>query len=430
MNQPFRAFAAAHPLLRQLGTGWNGLLRATSLLALGDTGAKVLALGFFILLARATSLETYGIIRYAITIANFGAIVTAALSITLGQSIASRELENKAQRVSAGVVLSLAATVLGLATVLLLALEGQAVLVGAGAVVAGLCLSYTYLASIRALGEYGRAALFPVLSNTTQLVCVVAAALWVPQYILVVALTSYGLTYFLSVFVLESVRRSKLQWSLEWSAPAAWQVARFTLPLLVSQACYTLLFGIDLVMLQGLTNAVEVGLYAAAKSLAVIFLIVPNALYGVLMPKTAAEGASVQAKRNLRLGLVLATLSSGALVLVLAVWGGTILGLLFGADYARAHGALVVLGVGMFWYALAVVLAAYATGRGLPNVQGIGMAVGLAVAVATGPFLITNYGMVGASAAFAAGTFALFAVILLWSIKRASNHWNSRQLRS
>ena len=71
------------------------LARATSLLALGDVFAKLLAFVFFIVLARAMSAADYGVVRYSITLGNFGAVLAGALAITLSQNLASRSLSDQ-----------------------------------------------------------------------------------------------------------------------------------------------------------------------------------------------------------------------------------------------------------------------------------------------------------------------------------------------
>jgi hypothetical protein len=76
---------------------------------------------------------------------------------------------------------------------------------------------------------------------------------------------------------------------------------------------------------------------------------------------------------------------------------------------------LFVIGIGMLFYALGLILEAYATGLGAPRVQGAAFLLGLLAALLLGPRLVSQYGMLGASLSFACGTLAALLLVAAWT---------------
>lgn len=403
-------------LPRALPVRFSALLRATSLLALGDILAKLLAFVFFVLLARYISPAEFGIYRYSLTLGYLGSVPAAAFGLTLIHSLARRDSTTDTRLVAATLTLSLLSSGLTMFLALAAASNGVTVLIGTAIVILGLSFSYTYLAVNKGIRAFGIAAAYPVLSNIVQLLPVLAGAVWFPRAVLPIALASYGASYFVALLPLESLKRVRVPLPLRgWSRTELRAALRFSTPLFVSLGAYQAIFGLDLIWLNLFSPGAIVGYYAAAKLLATVYTVIPNALYSVLMPATAAQRAMPDAQRNLRQALILAVVTNGGLILFFALTARFLLDAVFGSGYEQAAPALLVIGLGMLFYALCYVLSAHATGSGAPQVQGIAMTIGLLTAAALGPFLTLQFSMLGASAGFTLSTLSALLVASVWS---------------
>jgi len=406
----------AFPRAAQLRQG--ALLRATSLLAVGDVLAKVLAFGFYVLLAHLVAPGQYGIFRFGLTLGYLGSILAAAFSLTLMHYLASRARAD-AQPIGAVMTLSLIGSALGLFFALGAAPDGMTVVIGTALMILGLSFSYTYLGINKGAQEFGKAAFYAAVSNIFQLLPVIVSALWFPQLVLAVAMASYGLSYFVTLFLFEWIKPQRLRLALGSGNQKEYGAAlRFAAPLILSHGAYQTLFGMDLIWLALFAPDTTVGYYAAAKALATAYAVIPNALYGVLMPKTAEERGNAS-RHNLKLALLIAVVSNLGLIVLFALTSPLLLNRLFGAGYEQAAPALLVIGIGMLFYALCMVLNAHATGLGTPQVQGMTMLCGLMAAVGVGPFLTMRYGMVGASGSLAFGTLVALSVGVVWSWRQS-----------
>jgi O-antigen/teichoic acid export membrane protein len=425
MNRIFEALEHQTIFDRVIKTHERALIRATSLLALGDVLAKVLAFAFYVMLARIVTPAEYGLFRFGLTLGYLGSVLAGAFSLTLTHYLASQSQAKEKQSLGAILFLSLVGSISGLMVSLAAFSNGPIVVIGSVFIIIGLSFSYTYQGINRGTQDFGKAAAYPAISNLVQLVPVIVSAFWFPESVLFVAMASYGLSYFVTFFLFEWIKPVPVRITLRgWKEPALRSALRFSTPMILSQGAYQALFGIDLIWLQRFASSEIVGYYAAAKALATAYIVIPNALYGVLMPKTAADTTGVKRHHNLKLALCITAITHGFLITLFALTGSLLLRHLFGTGYERAGLALFVLGIGMLFYALYLVMTANATGLGEPNVQGTGMILGMVATTIAGPFLVVRYSLLGASMSFAFGTFVAFMVALFWSLRPAKARFN------
>ena len=125
-----------------------------------------------------------------------------------------------------------------------------------------------------------------------------------------------------------------------------------------------------------------------------------------------ARGRERSATRNWHFSIALGT--NVALMVFFALTAPFLLGRLFGTRYASAEYSAA-----RHWRGDAVLcfnecIGHARTGLGVPNAPGLAMFCGLIAAIVTGPFLVQNYAMLGASLNFMVGTFvALVAITVL-----------------
>src|SRR5581483_3933818 len=358
----------------------------------GDAAAKALALAFFALAARLLPPEQFGALRYAIATGAVGTVVVAPLTLAMMWFLADgrRQPAELPRRAATASWLTLGVALLSsAATAALFAALGKdwpaIALVGLG-----LSGSYYYLYYAKGSQAFARAGLFPVLSNVVQLGLALA----------------YAGSYWLAILLCE--RGAPIGLRLRVAVPdprLARAMLRFALPLVLRHGAYTVLFALDLILLEQLGSPGELALYSATKTLATAFVIVPNAVFGVLMPCTAA-GSARGFSGPFWLASLASLLASLALVLVFAAFSAPLLGLVFGPGYEGARASLLPVGLGMTLYALLLPTDAVLSGRGRLDVLGYTMLLGLAVAGLCGLWLIPSQGQYGAGLAFLVGVAA------------------------
>jgi len=276
---------------------------------------------------------------------------------------------------SAAILVSLAVIVVALA------------LVGAGVVpladpvglivtFAGNVVFQLYYSVSRGLRQIPRAATAYVGAAVVQIlafVALVAATDPSPRAALVV----YGLSSVLPVLACElrspvlglpvfAVRDNAMLRTL-------WRVA---VPLIVWQLGFVIWGQADQVFVAAAFSQHDLGQYSAAKSLTQMFIVVPAAISGTMLPMMASRRAAGDLHGALRLTALVGAVGfaiSSVVSLAVLVAHTPMLDLAFGREYRAAGPAMVGLAVSMTFYTVFVTIAAVAIGWKRSYISAIGM---------------------------------------------------------
>jgi O-antigen/teichoic acid export membrane protein len=162
-------------------------------------------------------------------------------------------------------------------------------------------------------------------------------------------------------------------------------------------------YSADQIWVESALGTTQVGLYAAAKNLCQVFVVLPAGVNGALLPRMAELRAAKRTPAALKLlygatiGLVAA---SAAVAVVLIVFRVQLLELLYGSAYTAAAGPLIGLAVAMTIYAGHFTLTGSAIGLGRPGISTATICIAALVEV-----LVLALAS-GSSGAFAAWTYA------------------------
>jgi len=190
-------------------------------------------------------------------------------------------------------------------------------------------------------------------------------------------------------------------------------------PLLVAQVCYLLWNSLDQLWVQGALGTYQVGLYASAKNISLVLIVIPGGATGVLLPRVAqllkAERPDA-ARRLILLGTVGATGASALIALGIILLRVPLLGDLYGRPYRAAAGALAALSCGMVCYAAFASLTMAAVAWGRPKVYAAAIAVAALIeALAFELFGCRNLVSAGIVYSASIALALLFVLILLRS---------------
>lgn len=203
---------------------------------------------------------------------------------------------------------------------------------------------------------------------------------------------------------------------------AQWRpMLRFGLPSVTSGIPRMLNLRLDQMLMAALLPAHTLGLYVVAVTWSNAVAPFPNALANVLFPQTAAQVVPEDRHRVFAKGIrlaVLSTLSVAAVVVVVTPW---VLPLIFGAAFAAAiPAALIMVGASAI-AAVNMVLEEGLRGLGRPVIVLWAELCGLAVTVVALLILLRPLGIVGAALASVCGYSAVLVTLVVAS--RALTHY-------
>ncbi len=447
LRRETNSLAAYSVIPNYIGLGVNGLdrpdqgiarpkrlldwhfVKDSALVGLGSTISRVLGLLFSTLLAHFLVPDEFGFVRYAITLAGIVSIAATNGPVSIARFLAahSNDVEARERYFSNGLVgfaIVLTASLIIAIPILWLL---HALSIGTISCIVGLAGFYCYLAIVRGLSSAWKMSLTYVLNN----VALVAPLLVVFGLFKVrsatAALLIYGLAN-LAPLALELIRPMTLRFRPGLvSKNVLLELARFAIPMVMSSAAFAIWFGIDLLMIQNF-NPHESGGYAAAKTLAQLYIFVPSAITMVLMPRVAALGVD-KSKRYVVGGVLVALLVSLCGFLIVSVWGQKLITLSFGHSYSNAYLPLLMLSVGMCILSVYTVLEGFMIGRGQPKAAAQALLMALTSTCVTGFWLTSWLGGLGASLAFTIGA-AIGTLVMLfktWRFLRKEMQSNATQ---
>jgi len=378
----------------------------------GNALGRALGLLFSLALAALFAPAEYGYIRWAISAAMLGAVPAAAgpyaLACLLG---AARDHPLQRWRTASVGVLAV-----GGAALLCGALTGAALQLGgrpAGGVLAvlvGMTWFNTAMAVYRGVGAAWHMAALYVGGNLLQLALVLvlcgAWGLALPD----LALVAYGFAWLALLALLERRRLGRLVHSVQYLASSGAvlltlrRLGRLWAPLVVAQVGYTVWSWADVVLVESYLGFAAAGQYALAKTLSMVFILVPEGAALVLLPDVAARGRAATGT-TWRLAALTAGVSVGLLAVVLLA-APPLLAQLVEGRYAAAALPLPGVALGMALYAIYLVLEGHVVGLGRAGAHVAGILVMAAVLLGGSALWLPAHGLAGAGLTYAAAALA------------------------
>jgi len=364
-------------------------LRPMMGLSAAEALARVLSFGYYLLAARELAPAGFGTLRYTILLATVAFGLLQVLTWTLTRELGAARGDPRAGAAVLGTGLAVAgslwaASALACVAAAVAGLTGSATAAGLVAVLSGSAVFQVYYGVARGVGEMGRAAGTYIGASAAQ-VAGFALLVVITDPSPEAAVAVYSLSSVVPVLVQELARPLLFRAGLSADRAALHAIVAIGGPLVAAQVGFLVWFSADQVWVEAQLGGRELGLYAAAKNLAQLFLVLPSGVAGVLIPRLAelqARGAMRRAQHMVAAttaGLLAAT---ALLALVTSLLAAPLLEALYGASYRPAATPFTWLAVGMTAYAGFAALTSAAIGLGRPGVYtaGILLAAGLEVA--------------------------------------------------
>jgi O-antigen/teichoic acid export membrane protein len=405
-------------------------LSATS--GMGQVLARLLGVLFSVVVARAFGPADFGVVRYAIGVAGITSIVVGPLPTMLSRYLAT--YRNEPMEVDRyftnGIVL--------IAVILLLTIIGTGwyvrrehlgIVLGTLFVVIGLAAFNTYTELTRGLDAIWRMSSYYVMANLVQLLAIITCVWGLGSRSVGLALAIYGLSALIPILFFEFWTRSSVHLRPQLITLATmWRLSHFSVPLVIAHASYTIWGTLDLLLVEQHLSSQDTGIYAAAKTVVLIFLFVPYAVTTVAL-RYFARGSKRDANRSLLLSLGASITASAVLVAGIWGWSRQLVQIMFGPNYSSAAQPLIVLAAGMALYAVYLVFETWMVARGYPWLHALAMTITMVIGSVAELALLPSWGLrgmaIGFSSGIAAGTLTISACYGLLR-KRSTPH---RQLQ-
>jgi len=381
-------------------------LRQSFISGAGNVAARILGVLFSVVVARAYGPASFGLVRYAISVAGLAAIVVGPLPTMLSRYLAKyrhdrAELDRYFTNALVLIVLALLVTLAG--TGWYLHGERVGVILGTLIVVCGLTAFNTYTELSRGLDNIRRMSLYYVVANFVQLLAIVACVWGLGSRSVGVALAVDGLSTIVPIAFFELHARSPVSWHPRLiTRVTARQLTRFSVPLVVAHAAYTIWQNLDLLLVEQRLGPQSAGMYSVAKTTVLVFLFVPYAVTTVAL-RYFARGSTRDSQRSLLLSLLASAITSDALVLGFWAFSAPLVRVVFGPRYSAAADPLVILAAGMTLYTLYLVFETWMVAKGYPWLHAIAMLLTMIVSTTAELALLPAWGLPGVAFGFTLG---------------------------
>jgi O-antigen/teichoic acid export membrane protein len=398
---------------------WSSFLKGATLFSIGMVIARLLGMVFSLVLAAVFIPEEFGAVRYAITLGTLVAIFTQPF----GQHVLARFIgkHKKNAEFLQGVLCNAGVIQLGVGLVTLLgATVVLSVLgkfsIGILVVFVGVTVFYTYWGISSGYLASGKLTAAYLGSNLVQLFLVTLLI-----YILKIrspslAVMIYGVSYFLPLALLQMYWPFPLRFNISLIKKAIiYELLRFSRPIWISHASYTLKGAIPIIMLEHFSGTADVGVYAVARTLAMIFIFVPSSISTFLMPKTSELPPETHLRLLKKMLLLSSIFNLGLLVgfLLSINW---LVQMMLGTEYLAGISVFAIQAIASIAGGIHTVITAVIVGRGSPRYESISRLVALAVTGISAWLLIPPYGPLGAALTACFGTLAglsAYGIIIL-----------------
>lgn len=408
--------------------------------------ARVLGLGFSLILAKVLTPDDFGYIQYALAVASVLAVVAhpfgqhvlarfisggqqGLAGLNAGVSQSSHERTARADSGSTDVSLD---TLLSNCWIVFVCLLGLTLLASSGfiwissdlgfellPVVFGIAFFYAYWGVSRGYMRSGLLTTSYLGSNVVQLLLISLLIWYLEIHSTALALIIYGLSYIPVIVWLQTQFPLKIYFNLSkerMDFGLIKKVLRFSIPITLSHAAFMLFVATDILLLNRMVEPDVVGRYALAKTLATAFSFVPMGIATLLMPRIA--GADSGNHLSLLYRSVLASLGINIMFLcgfwLLVEW---FVHLFFGIEYLVGINIYMILAFGAMMLGIQSIAAATYVGRSRPEIETMGRGIA-ALCVFVGCWLlIPRFGEAGAAVSVLAGSIAALLVYLGHGIK-------------
>lgn len=378
------------------------LLKTTFFIAFGNVLAQILTVIFWIITAWTLIPDDYGFLRYAITIATFISIpATSGYPSALTRYVGKYYEDKEKTNVYLTNVIYLETIVVAITIVVSIIasfLIPEKINLVVSLIVLSLAFYYIYFGTVRGFLLDKMIVGYSVLVSLLRIVFVLLVYYLQIQNPLMSVIILFSISPFISVFLMVFFGSLNVKIKREYlSKEIMKELTNFSTIYIVSTIAWTVILNIDIVFIEYYLGLTAVAIFSVAKTIARVFMLIPNAIMTTLLPKTAGIKGGKEVVEEMRKALVLQISSSAILLLLIFIFGNFIINLLFPKDYGGANDVLLILSVGAILTGIFGVIGTTWSGIGKPIVETKILSVGAILMIILSYYSLAflNAGMVG-----------------------------------
>lgn len=381
----------------------RNMVKGTGILIVSNVITRGLGFLFPVLLTWIFIPSEYGYVRYILTMSRLlGEVLTAGVPNALAQRIAGNNSFRMRVLYAFNAFFSILLLFIIVIPAIYLLISGDNQIRWITLVViGGLAIDALYFAILRGNLLYNVMAVYRITSNII-LLFLTGIVYWLNVATPNVILLIYGYVYLIPIVFISyaMIRKSAYKLSRTYSKlilskTVLKDLLLFSIPVTISAIAYSVISGIDIFFIEKWFDFSTVGIYGAIKTLTMAFTLVPLAIGALLMPKVASLKDSTKIKRYTQLALVASATSSLILLLAYYLFGGTIMNLVYPAEYQGNLDILYILSLSMALFSIYTVLSQTWVGLGKPQAPATALTISAIFIIAWIYLTIETLGITG-----------------------------------
>lgn len=382
------------------------LLKTTFFIAFGNVSSQILTVVFWIITAWTLIPDDYGALRYAITIATFISIPATsgypnALTRYLGKY---KDNEEKANAYLTNVLYleTILMTLIIIATIIASFLIPDKINIFIVLIVFSLAFYYLYFGIVRGLLLHKMIVGYGVVVSLLRIVFALLVYYLKFPNPLISVIILFSLSSFISVPLMIFLGKLKIKIKKEYiSKEIIKELTSFSNAYIISTIAWTIILNIDIVFVEYYLGLTTVAIFSVAKTISRVFMLIPNAIMTIHLPKTAGIKNNIEVIGETKKSLLLQISSSAILLILIFFFGSFIINLLFPEKYSKAVEPLLILSISAVLTGIFGIIGTTWSGIGKPIVETKILTIGAILTIILNYYFLTvlNYGMVGVAIA-------------------------------
>ena len=398
------------------------ILKGALSLSVGSLIAKALGIAFSLILARVFIPKDYGVVQYSITI---GMIISAGTQ-SFGQHVIARFIgKYKYDITQMSIMFSNACFVLLLIGIITIIIATPVLLIlkkfniGVIVIFLGLTAFYSYWGLSSGLQKSTKINIAYIGSNLVQLLSVAGLIYVLGMKSTLLATIIYGASYFIPLALLFFLSPFELDLTYKHvQQKYVVDIIKFYCPIFISHSCYVLSGSLSIIFLEHYFSNTEVGVFAVAKTIAMVFLFIPSGITTLLMPRAASLSKN-ESYQTLRKLLIFSGFVNLVILLCLIVFIKWFITSMFGTEYLIGTEIYVIQALGTILFGIHSIITAVLVGTGYPIYETNSRILVVLVSLIAMWLLIPKYGALGAAITTLLGSLAaLLSYIMVFKIRK------------
>lgn len=387
------------------------LIKSTALLTTSNIFTRVIALLFYIILARAMTVSEYGLFRYLMWLSLIYAIAFSCVSTSMTKYLSqfSKSKKKSEEYLSNGTIIIIPIFLL-LAIIIFFFHVNSIFLI---LLLFAALVDAFYMGYARGILNYLKLAGFKLTENIIQLTILVVSFIILKQIGFSYAVIFFSFSPLVALLLFEIIN-PQLKISLKFSKEKIKQLVKYAFQLALGSVGWRIMISINAIFINHFYDESQVGYYSVGLTISEVFTFLPMAIHTIILPEVSALKNKRKLLKPLMLAIICSLLLSGVVLIALLILKTHIITSIFTEKYLPSVVVILPLSLGQIAISIHQILTATFQGLNKPVIPSITISIAAGLNVIGSYFLTQAYGIVGAAISHA--ITSIIASIIIVSI--------------